>query len=504
MSGAALELIDLSKEYRSLKRAPIIINDAVAGYSTAEAVKILNDLTRVHYNGDALDITPTCGCGELSGKFNEGQMCRNPKCSSPEVKRVIGQDFDSHVWFKNPVGRFINPIFWVRFNSNFSNAKDFDIMRYLTDSRYRPLLSESSKFHALMRYIDGIVPERSLSYITQDLKTFKRVFRQLLTPEFIKILYTNKKARVRPTKKMEELLELIDIEGEAVYCKYMPYPSKWSMVTEQSGGNTFADPTMLHAIDAAKTIAGLENSLRPLSPARLNSKLVDVQCKMSTFYVDFIKETTSGKYGLFRRQLGATRTPWSGRVVIIPHIGPHEYDEVTVPWSWIIVMLRNHIEGVLMKPPYNYTPKEMSKYIDTCICNYDDQMYEILKYFINNSVIGHGIPMAMLRNPTLEFLSNQFLRITDVFKDPYIYAMRISNLIIKNPNADFDGDMTQCKLLMDQYDVDTYRALEPSNGMMSLTRPYQVSSSIVVHPETISLINNYRAHCLSKAKNKRR
>ncbi|MGL5529506.1 MAG: hypothetical protein ACRDCI_14260, partial [Plesiomonas shigelloides] len=134
--GAALELIDLSKEFRSLKRNPIVVNDVVEGCSTSDAVKVLNDLTRVHYNGDALDITPTCGCGELSGKFNEGQTCQNPKCSDPVVKRVMGQDFESHVWFRNPAGRFINPIFWVRFNANFSNAKDFDILRYLTDARY--------------------------------------------------------------------------------------------------------------------------------------------------------------------------------------------------------------------------------------------------------------------------------------------------------------------------------------------------------------------------------
>lgn len=498
--GLHLLLIDFNRAFKGLKREPIVINDVVKGVTTAESVKILNDITRIHYNGDALDITPTCGCGELSGKFNEGQRCRNPDCPDPEVKTVLNQDFDSYVWFRNPAGRFINPLFWARFNANFTNLKDFDIMRYITDARYDPILPPTSRYNNLRDHIDRVVEERSLAYVTRDIETFKSVFRSVMTEEFIKILYTNKKARVRPTQDMEDLLDLLDMEGTAAMCRYIPYPSKWAMVTEQSGGNTFTDPTMLHAIDAAKMLASAENAVRPLSPEVLNSKLVTIQLKMASFYTSFIGETVSGKHGLARRQLGSTRSPWSARVVIIPHNGAHVYDEVTPPWSWLIAVMRNHIEGVLLKAPYSMTPKEISKYIDYCLCNYDEMMDDILMNFIKQSPIG-GIGMAMLRNPTLEFLSNQLLRITDFYRDPHIYAMKISNLIIKAPNADYDGDMTQCKIMLDQYDLDTYSVLVPSNGFISLSRPNSISENVVLHPETISLINNYRASCLKRAKN---
>lgn len=496
--GLYLKLVDLNHEIKILKRPPIIINDVVKGIPTADTVEILNELTRIHYNGDTLDVMPTCGCGELSGKFNEGQRCSNPSCSDPEVKRVLDHDYTSQVWFKNPVpgAKFINPIFWVRFNANFS-SKDFDVMRYITDKRYRPVVAPNSRYDHLSKYLDRVLGERSLAYFTRDFETFKNTMLLLLTPEVARILSSGKQNREQRLEQMEEFRQLLDLEGDVVLTKYLPYPSKWAMVTEQSGGNTFTDPTMLCAIDAAKTMASVENSIRPLSKSSLNSKLVTVQGKMAQFYFEFIQHTLSGKPGLYRRQLGSTRTPWSGRVVIIPLAGAHEFDEIHVPWTWAIGMLRNHIEGVLLRE-YRMSPKEISTYIDYCLCNYDDQMSDILNRFIEQSPFG-GIPMAILRNPTLEFLSNQFLRITKIIPDPHVYAMYLSNLVIKEPNADFDGDQLQCKLLLDWVDYNNYRHLTPSNGFMSRYQPNRVNDTVVLHPETISLLNNWRFSCLKRA-----
>lgn len=496
--GVYLKLVDLNNEIKTLRREPIIINDVVKGAPTAETVDILNEITRVHYNSDTLDVIPSCGCRQLSGKFNEGQFCTNPDCSDPEVKRVLDHDYTSQVWFRNPTrtGKFINPIFWVRFNANFS-SKDFDVLRYITDKRYRPLVITDSRYDQLAKYLDQCVEDRSMEYVTRDFETFRGIMLSIFTPEVARILSSSKQNREQRLQQMDEFRELLDMEGSIVLTKYLPYPSKWAMVTEQSGGNTFTDPTILCAIDAAKTMASVENSIRPLSKATLNSKLVLVQSKMSQFYAEFIQHTLAGKPGLFRRQLGSTRTPWSGRVVIVPLSGAHVFDEVHIPWTWAIGMLRNHIEGVLLYA-HRMTPKEISSYIDHCLCNYDEMMAEIMNTFILESPWG-GIPMAILRNPTLEFLSNQFLRVTRINPDPYVYAMHISNLIIKAPNADFDGDELQCKLLLDWVDYNNYRHLTPSNGFISRSRPNRVDDTVVLHPENISLINNWRFSCYKRA-----
>lgn len=434
--GLYLKLENLGTMIRSLKREPIIINEIVKGIPTAETVEILNEITRVHYNNDSLDIMPTCGCGQLAGKFNEGLVCQNPDCSDPKVKRVLDQDYESLVWFSNTItgAKFINPIFWVRFNALFY-IKDFSILRYMTDKRYNVPYAPGSKLDLLCSYLDNICPERSLAALTKDYDTFRSVMLKFLTPEIAKILSSSRANREQYMEKITDSIMLLELEKDCILTKYLPYPSKWAMVTEQSGGNTFTDPTLLKAINAAKTMASIENAIRPLSTTALNSKIIEVQEEMSQFYFDFIAHTLSGKPGLFRRQLGSTRTPWSGRLVIVPLSGPHRYDEVHVPWSWAIGLLRNHIEGFLLKKPFKMSPKEISLYIDYCLCNYDPLMSDILDAFIAMSPLG-GIPMAVLRNPTLEFLSNQLLRITKVIKDPNVYAMYISNLIISEPNAD--------------------------------------------------------------------
>ena len=142
--GLYLQLEDLGSMIRSLKREPIIINDIVRGIPTAETVEILNEITRVHYNDDSLDIMPTCGCGQLAGKFNEGLVCQNPDCSDPVVKRVLDQDYESLVWFSNsiPDAKFINPLLLLYFDELYLFSKTTLFFDQLT--KKSPVFSQGS------------------------------------------------------------------------------------------------------------------------------------------------------------------------------------------------------------------------------------------------------------------------------------------------------------------------------------------------------------------------
>lgn len=59
--------------------------------------------------------------------------------------------------------------------------------------------------------------------------------------------------------------------------------------------------------------------------------------------------------------------------------------------------------------------------------------------------------------------------------------------------------MLQCKLLLDWVDIIAYSRLTPSNGFMSRYIPNSVARTIKLHPETISLYNNWRADNLKEA-----
>ena len=142
---------------------------------------------------------------------------------------------------------------------------------------------------------------------------------------------------------------------------------------------------------------------------------------------------------MFRRQLGSTRSPFSGRAVIAPLPYAHEYDEVHTPWAWTVTLLRVHILNKLLRTE-SMTPPEAFKLIDAATVRYNEDIHDIILELISECPEG-GIPIAMLRNPTLERLSDQYYRITNVLTDVNENAILLSNLVIKGMNGDFDGDV---------------------------------------------------------------
>ena len=99
--------------------------------------------------------------------------------------------------------------------------------------------------------------------------------------------------------------------------------------------------------------------------------------------------------------------------------------------------------------------------------------------------------LEVLRNPTLVQLSIQTLFISAVLTDVTQCSLRISDRVIKAPNADFDGDQLQCRLAIDQIEMELGMAYRPDNGFMSSTNVDEVSSCMILHNENISNINRF-------------
>lgn len=56
---------------------------------------------------------------------------------------------------------------------------------------------------------------------------------------------------------------------------------------------------------------------------------------------------------------------------------------------------------------------------------------------------------------------------------------------------DFDGDQLQVRLLVDTTEMDLALSYRPDNGFMSSTNVDEVSSSMVLHNELISMENRF-------------
>lgn len=97
-------------------------------------------------------------------------------------------------------------------------------------------------------------------------------------------------------------------------------------------------------------------------------------------------------------------------------------------------LLRVDIASMLLNE-YKMSPKKIYKYIDNATQRYDALIHEVINKLIAQCPEG-GIPLSILRNPTLARGSNQYFRMTKVITNINVKAMLLSVLAIKAPNAD--------------------------------------------------------------------
>lgn len=65
--------------------------------------------------------------------------------------------------------------------------------------------------------------------------------------------------------------------------------------------------------------------------------------------------------------------------------------------------------------------------------------------------------------------------------------MRVTTVL----KATFDGDQTQFKLIIDSVEREQFRRLSSHLGIMDTSKPLAINGVITMHPECISMVNNF-------------
>lgn len=436
-NGISIDLISLEEVYKNQKTRPVVVNDVADEFSVGKTVDVINDLIRTHFDEDELNTIPSCDQGCTTGGFNTGLIC--PECNT-EVVRSIERPLESQLWMRVPeqVTAFIHPRFWRHFEIIFSTTT-FSLIEYLTNPTYRVVTARGYRGgnRQVERALDILKDEKVERGLNYFCRHFDRIMDIILQPKtFMMYCYNNPRLRLRAAIQFRAY---IDEFRHCIFTRYLPFPSKLIMVSERGGTMNFIDKSMMDAFDAPKTIASIENSPVHLSDNVVQSRVVKTIKSMVGYFRNYYAVTCSRKNGMFRRQLGSTRSPFSGRAVIAPLPYAHEYDEVHTPWAWTVTLLRVHILNKLLRTE-SMTPPEAFKLIDAATVRYNEDIHDIILELISECPEG-GIPIAMLRNPTLERLSDQYYRITNVLTDVNENAILLSNLVIKGMNGDYDGDI---------------------------------------------------------------
>jgi hypothetical protein len=412
--GTYLALENHDKLYEAiLNKDDIIVVNDFSCVTEAEREQF-NDRLRIKYTPeDILSNIPRCNCGEVSGWGNKGLKCTN--CLVTAESRS-GVQLESKVWMRAPLGvlAFINPRVWRMLCALFDKS-DFRVMMYLTDRSYRP-----AGMTDLQAAVDSLQIERGLNNFIMN---FVEIYDKL------SVIVTD-----REKKKNYHLIRILyQQQGDCFFPKYMPAPNHTLFVLEKTNSAHYVEKTVPLMLDAIRTLTGIDTPQSSLSKTRRENKTIRTVDQYAAAHYRWMREVASAKPGVYRKQVFAARSEFSFRAVIVSITDQHDYECVKVPWPIAVTFLEYHITNKLITR--NMTPNQIKEHLYTHAHRYSSLLAEIMDELIRESP-DKGIPIILGRNPSLKRGSIQKLFINEILKDPAIQSIALSDLVLKELNAD--------------------------------------------------------------------
>jgi len=459
-------------------KAPLIINDQPA-FSEADKEK-LNRLIYTTFSRDLLQNIPSCECGDITGEYNidangVGVYC--PKCET-RVKPLFDHDLQPMTWIRAPhgVAGLMNPIVWTMLSEQFTHA-GFNLIQWLCDTTYHPSNEPPAVMQAIRDLtINGRPVERSYNYFVQN---FDAIIEQLYEIRLFKA-----KRGKKPVLK-----QVLERHRDCIFSRYLPIPHRSLLVVEKNDLGTYVDPITTGAVDAIRTLAGVDTEYRIYSTRTKENRTAKTIAQLAAFYETIYDKHLAKKEGIFRKHVFATRGHFTFRAVISSITDAHNYDEIYIPWGVATSVFRIHLMNKLIK--LGYTPNEAILFINEHAQKYSPILDGLFKELIAEAPNGRGVSALLNRPPSLARGSIQHVYITKVKSDPSIPTVSLSILIVRSLNADFDGDALQFSLSIDNKMEEEFKHLAPHMSTFGLGKPRTVSDSLAIPKPVVGSISNW-------------
>jgi hypothetical protein len=411
--GVGISLVNFNNLFReSPTRDPIVVNDF--SESSEDDKDRLNRLILTKYTtDDLLSNLPTCECGEVLGEHNVGVNCRNcgTLCTSP-----VDQTLMPIVWMRRPKGveQLINPIVWTMINDKFRRS-GFEIIRWICDRHYKPPV----KMPPVMEQVMALGIDRGYN-------NFVKNFQQITDSLFELKVFKLRKGQMDP------LQVLFRQAPECLFADYLPLINRSLLVIEESNVGTYVDPIATDAVDAIRTMVGIDSPLSSHNTRVKENRTVRAIAKLADFYDDFARTTLAKKEGIFRKHVYGTRSHFSFRAVISSLTAAHDYEELHIPWGIGVSVLRVHLINKLYRR--GMTPNEAASFLDEHAQKHHPLLEELFQLLIDECPY-MGVPVVFQRNPSLERGSAQAMYVTHVKTDVMIPTVSMSILDVVGYNA---------------------------------------------------------------------
>lgn len=433
-----LSLLNFDDMYAMNRDDAIVLNTidfSEPGYS-----KRLSE--NVFSRSSDLDFIARCECEHLQGNYYIGDIC--PKCKTEvtlDMEAASGH-LRHRAWISCPkeIHGWLNPVVYMMLTRWLSYGKR---IRTTNTNARGEVTNKGKKRHGnyiddildvtspILPELEGIVTGKGFNYFFENFDYLMDYF-----------LYHHKQTA---NKKSRDLIAyMLRDNRHKLFCRYLPILASALHPIVMSEGTSdnrrrYVDKNCQWVLSAAETLSYLEYSpRRNKKPKEIESATYSAYQNHMAYVFDISSKQLSQKRSLPRMHIFGSRLHLSFRGVIVPIIGPHEMDEIQIPWMIAVNLLKLHLIGRLMRR-YGMTMGQAYNRQQAALQKFDPLINQLMNEFIAECPY-KGLPCILNRNPSIRAGSLQLLFITSIKTDPHDETISVSSLILPLPNGDYDGD----------------------------------------------------------------
>lgn len=448
MAMRYMALLDLDNAYATAINAKVV-PCGVESFTSKQQVK--DFINHVFSEGEmGVDMGASCDCGNSEGMYLLSTVCS--KCGTTVV-RTTATDLVFNTWLEIP--EFLPPML---------QPEAYMVLNTWMGSY------QGSRLIDLFMTVGAQLPPQLESLFETGMWEFYNNFDNIinfLTKEYAPLKLKKKETKSRTTNDRTKYIPLfIKKYRHCLFARYFPILDQTMHVLNKQGTMSFVDASSELVM---KTIIELTN----IHYTYVESKNLPVieQCAVDMIksyygYTDSIRASKlEKKQGLIRRQILASRCHFTYRGVITPITDASYGDELHLPWSIGVQELKLEIINLLVNRN-KFTRQQALALFEKAKYKYDPLVDELMKILIDECPF-KGLPGLLGRNPSLNLGALQLLYTTRVKTDTADDSISLSPLILKAPNADFDGDALNGTLIKEMDDVENYMGFHPMMTMLT-------------------------------------
>lgn len=450
-----MKLINLDKLFINSPNARIINNESLMSRSlSADFIKSIYSNT----DGD-LGFVPSCECGRTHGVAKVGSVCPdcNTVCSSVFVDKL------EHVsWLDIPeeMGPVLHPV-WYEVLAQLTSMKVNKIKVSLLDFILNPELEKNRKQKIFM-------PENFEPFVIG--RGFKAFYENV--DYYLDVWLYKYETTVKKTALVKDIIKLREMYGDCMFTRKLPIlHNSLHPITDNGATLKYIDSSSKNILAAAINLSVEKFKLHSTRKRNhhVDKALFDIYKTVLDYYNSLITTKIQSKKGILRKHIFGSRIHYGFRTVVHPHNVAMPMDEIVLPWGIMVNSLKLILLNFLVNR-YHKTVDEAMTLFYHALTNYDPLIDKCLREYIDETPKGK-IPIALGRNPTLNYGSIMLLYVRNYKTEPEDETMAINACIVGPANIDFDGDELYGFFIFEEELAESLSAAHPSQFLFSIKDP---------------------------------